>query len=101
MNTSCPNCNNELSGNAAFCSQCGEPVTRRLRYAGFWRRVAAVVIDLALFWVALVTLASLFGINPVTADRAVFDELRSNDISDAERMQLQIQFMMQFGYFMA
>lgn len=47
----CAACHSELIGDAAFCNRCGATVRRvraGVRYAGFWRRVLAVFIDLML-----------------------------------------------------
>jgi len=47
----CATCHSELLDGAAFCNRCGATVRRvrvGVRYAGFWRRVLAVVIDLIL-----------------------------------------------------
>jgi uncharacterized RDD family membrane protein YckC len=47
----CATCHGELLDDAAFCNRCGAKVRRvrvGVRYAGFWRRVLAVVIDLVL-----------------------------------------------------
>jgi uncharacterized RDD family membrane protein YckC len=47
----CAKCHSELLDDAAFCNRCGATVRRvrvGVRYAGFWRRVLAVVIDLVL-----------------------------------------------------
>ncbi len=45
----CPKCNSELLSTAVNCHRCGASFRHRssqLRYAGFWRRVFAVAIDL-------------------------------------------------------
>ena len=47
----CSTCHSELLSDAAFCNRCGASIRRYrrgVRYAGFWRRVLAVVIDLVL-----------------------------------------------------
>lgn len=64
----CGDCGNELPEGARFCGACGavvEPVAHGVaapaavspiavtRYAGFWRRMAAHLIDVAILWVAL------------------------------------------------
>jgi uncharacterized RDD family membrane protein YckC len=45
----CALCYTELAVSTSYCHVCGASSTcelRRLRHAGFWRRVAAVIIDL-------------------------------------------------------
>jgi uncharacterized RDD family membrane protein YckC len=46
----CPNCGAEHPQDASFCPSCGRPLTARAAraargYGGFWRRLAAFVID--------------------------------------------------------
>jgi len=51
----CPNCGTEAEVGALYCSTCGAPLSEsgpRLRYAAFWRRVVAALIDLAILAVA-------------------------------------------------
>jgi uncharacterized RDD family membrane protein YckC len=54
----CPNCRSEVEAAAAYCHKCGvslwEPPL--LHYAPFWRRVVALVIDLAIIGVVAVAL---------------------------------------------
>ena len=98
----CPNCQTELMTQSQYCADCGTPVARRQlppRYAGFWRRVAATAIDVALFWPLIVILSYVFGLAPTAADLSNMRQI--DGISDAERIQEQMQFMLQFGYLMA
>ncbi len=53
----CPRCQHTLVENAVYCNDCGATIgcpAPPVRYAGFWRRVAAVVLDLAIMWPAIV-----------------------------------------------
>jgi len=51
----CPNCGVMADGTSMYCSTCGAPLSEAgssLRYAAFWRRVVAALIDLAIVFVA-------------------------------------------------
>ena len=45
----CSNCGSELGENDRFCSNCGMQIVpykeERFKYAGFWRRFVAALID--------------------------------------------------------
>jgi uncharacterized RDD family membrane protein YckC len=65
----CPGCGAALDPSIVFCAQCGYSIARRsapMRYAGFWARVAATVIDSLLMTPLMIVL--LFFLMPrVTA----------------------------------
>jgi uncharacterized RDD family membrane protein YckC/phage FluMu protein Com len=57
--TLCPNCHGESEAGSAFCSKCGMPLGpsgQALRYAEYWRRVAAVLFDFVLIGLAVAVL---------------------------------------------
>lgn len=41
----CSKCGQEYTGSPAYCQNCGAPVADAVKYAGFWRRLAACIID--------------------------------------------------------
>lgn len=53
----CSNCGVGIPENAAFCPGCGKPL--KARYAGFWKRFVALIIDGLVFLPANLVLAAL------------------------------------------
>lgn len=100
----CSNCSTELMEDATFCSGCGSSVVRRRlppRFAGFWRRVAACCVDLALFYPPIVFFGHLLNLAPTPANRVEWGQTLSTNLSSAEQFQAEIQMMFHFAYFMA
>ena len=63
---SCPECDSPLHSEAKFCSSCGHELGIPVRYAGFWIRLAASMIDgiilSALIGILMVALSSVQGL---------------------------------------
>lgn len=59
----CPACQQRLVEGAVYCNACGTSIRRQaspVRYAGFWRRVAAVILDLVIMCPAIVASIAAF-----------------------------------------
>jgi uncharacterized RDD family membrane protein YckC len=100
----CSNCSTELIEDARYCSVCGASAARRRlppRYAGFWRRVAAVCVDLALFYPAIVVFGNLLNVVPTPANRVDWGRTDSTQLYGSQLIQAQIQMMTHLGNFMA
>ncbi len=100
----CSYCGGELIEDAAYCAVCGASAARRKlppRYAGFWRRVAAVCLDLMLFYPAIVVFGHLLNVVPTPANRVDWGRTTPSGTLGAEEMQAQIQMMIHLAYFMA
>jgi uncharacterized RDD family membrane protein YckC/phage FluMu protein Com len=67
----CPNCRTSVDANSAYCSYCGLPLATLApapRYAPFWRRSAAALIDLIIVGVAADALQVLLHNRTVVAE---------------------------------
>ena len=94
----CPTCSCELPGSAAFCHQCGASIRRRsslVVYAGFWRRVGAVLIDLFLMAPVYFLCKELL-LTPSERDRRLMESLMSSRVTEADR---QAALMMSMSWF--
>ncbi len=78
----CPNCGRDNPAEARFCGNCGTalsapqspqpsatapgiaPAAVAVEYAGFWRRMAALLLDGIIIWLALIILTFFFRFNP-------------------------------------
>lgn len=66
----CPQCGFEHAEGAAFCGNCGQPLTvagvtapqAAQRYGGFWIRVAASLMDWTIFSLSLAVITGVSGI---------------------------------------
>jgi uncharacterized RDD family membrane protein YckC len=88
----CPLCNNDLLNDAVYCSRCGTSIQRRrapFRYAGFWRRLAATLID------ALLLSPLVLGVREIVIPRSTPEEdsaikqLTAGRLTGAERQLVQ------------
>lgn len=82
----CTNCGKEQDGNSAYCTNCGarlgqdpamQPVVvpvAAVQYAGFWRRVAAYIIDSIVIGIVAQLLITIvgFGIDSFAAIQAIY-----------------------------
>jgi uncharacterized RDD family membrane protein YckC len=55
----CPHCGTEHVPNSCFCTARGKPLPTALLYAGFWRRLAAALLDTVVLFLPFV-IASFF-----------------------------------------
>jgi len=82
---------------AKYCHRCGASIRRRatfVRYAGFWRRVIAVFIDLFLMAPAILMLKDLVIVPPSPAEQHAIEQLFVGDrLTDAERQQVGMSLM--------
>jgi uncharacterized RDD family membrane protein YckC len=96
----CPDCGAEVSAGAAFCGFCGRTVGQPIApvaYAGFWRRVAATVIDLVVLAPYVVALCGLT-MTPVTPEEAaVFQRMRSGQATQRETLAVNMRITNQLG----
>lgn len=86
----CGGCYAELGEGARWCHICGRPIARiapALRYAGFWLRVAAVILDLMLIMGSPVFFVFDHVVGPETKEEqeATKDLLRHRLAPDASR----------------
>ena len=91
----CPTCNNELLSDAVYCSRCGTSIQRRrpqMRYAGFWRRVVATVIDLCLLAPLVLGVSTLVLPKPTPEEDLAVKQLTSGRLTGGERRQVQQRF---------
>lgn len=91
----CPTCNNELLSDAVYCSRCGTPIQRRrpqMRYAGFWRRVAATFIDVCLLSPLVLGVSALVLPKPTPEEDVAVKQLASGRLTGAERRLVQTRF---------
>lgn len=99
----CASCAAEMLDDARFCSVCGTPCAPRrmsIRYAGFWKRVAAVCIDLVVFYLPIVILGNLIGVVPTPRNRLEWGRMPTPP-SGPELSQAQWAMMMHLAYFTA
>src|SRR5271166_4001053 len=94
----CARCGGAVSDNAIFCAQCGYSVARReppLRYASFWVRVAAVLIDLALILPVALPLWITFGRATSDEERAVLAaRMAGQPVPDSEFLRVEGQSLL-------
>jgi uncharacterized RDD family membrane protein YckC len=99
----CPDCGSPVDVAAVFCANCGYSVARKaapMRYASFFRRVAATLIDLAFLYIPVCILFALFGKPPSAADMALAQRAAHGEVlPQSTVMQIQIDLMMAFGSF--
>jgi len=91
----CPTCNNELLSDAVYCSRCGTSIQRRrpqMRYAGFWRRVVATVIDLCLLAPLVLGVSTIVLPKPTPEEDLAVKQLTSGRLTGGERRQVQQRF---------
>jgi uncharacterized RDD family membrane protein YckC len=70
----CPSCGGFHADEAAFCPFCGAAVgdtPPALRYSGFWRRVAGLIIDGAVIGIPFAIFDSLVGGNGLYATKTI------------------------------
>ena len=62
----CPQCQSWLEPSSNFCPECGEPVERYAKPAGFWIRVVASLVDGLVFLpVVILSFVNLFSIKSI------------------------------------
>jgi uncharacterized RDD family membrane protein YckC len=91
----CPLCNNELLNDAVYCSRCGTSIQHRrtpMRYAGFWRRLVATVIDVMLLSPLVLGAREIVLSRPTPEEDLAFKQLTSGRLTGAEREQVQQRF---------
>lgn len=98
----CPECHKELVAGAINCSRCGASIQHRrapMRYAGFWRRVAATFIDLALLSPIVLGFRELVLLPVSPEEQLAMRQLTSGQLSGKERQQVQQRFTARVVYF--
>ena len=102
-NTICSSCSNELVSGAAFCNWCGSAVRlprAAVRYAGFGRRVMALVLDLVILTPIIVIL--LRRVPPVSPpDFRTMQEIGSDRLTNSERADVNMLITIRFIYLCA
>src|SRR5437660_757386 len=98
----CPGCNTRLGDHALACHVCGasfRPPRPPTRYAGFWRRVVAVFIDLFLMAPAFFIAKDycLLPFSPEEQHSAY--EMFSGTLTPGEYQQIQMAMLMKMGEF--
>src|ERR1039457_1632667 len=91
----CPTCNNELLSDAVYCSRCGTSIQQRrpqMRYAGFWRRVGATLIDVCLLSPLVLGVSALVLPKPTPEEDVAVRQLASGRLTGAERRLVQTRF---------
>jgi len=88
----CSTCGSQLFSGASFCHQCGATLKRSaapVRYAGFWRRVAAVFIDLLLMAPVYITLKEAF-LTPSAKDGQLMASALFSQLSPADEQLVKL-----------
>jgi len=92
----CPACSTKLQNEALACHCCGysfQPTRRPVGYGGFWRRVAAVFIDLFLMAPVFFLVKDYLILPASPEEQHAFYELASDRLTTAEYQQVQLAFL--------
>ena len=87
----CETCHSELLSEAAFCSRCGSSVQRLrtgVRFAGFWRRVLAVLIDLVLLAPAIELGKEFLYLTVFRQDQPGITEVRHRNLAEQQEADM-------------
>lgn len=98
----CPECHKELLTGAINCSRCGASIQRRrtpMRYAGFWRRVAATFIDLCLLSPLVLGFREIVLPRVSPEEQLAMKQLTGGQLSGEERQRVQQRFTARVVYF--
>jgi uncharacterized RDD family membrane protein YckC len=92
----CPFCHAPLSAGARNCNWCGQELAlqaRPLRYAGFWRRVAATLIDIVLLFPSFIIAKDYLIVPPSPDMQRSWFRLAEGGLTHAEYQEIQLLFL--------